>query len=86
MSGNKTRKKKERPEKTTMRAKLSGEESEALKDFLRGRCGGLTIDSALRQALDMWLKNGAHTSLSEITSRFRARRETADGFVQEELF
>lgn len=81
-----TRRKKERPEKTTMRANLSGTESEALKDFLRSRCGGLTIDAALRQALDMWLEKGAHTSLSEITAKFKARKETADGFVQEELF
>lgn len=81
-----SRKRKVRPEKTTMRAGLSGMESEALKDYLRRWCGGITIDETLKQALDMWLEKGGHVSLAEITARYRTRRETQDGFVQEELF
>lgn len=80
------RKKRQRPEKTTMRAGLSGTESEALKDYLKHRCGGLTIDEALKQALDMWLEKGAHTTLAELTAKYKVRKETVDGFIQEELF
>ena len=78
--------KRARPEKTTMRAGLSGLESEALKDYLKHRCGGLTIDECLKQALDMWLEKGGHTTLAELTAKYRTRKETQDGFVQEELF
>lgn len=81
-----TKAKKQRPEKTTMRAGLSGTESEALKDYLKHRCGGLTIDEALKQALGLWLAKGGHTTLAELTVKYKARRETQDGFVQEELF
>lgn len=82
----KNRRRKQRPEKTTMRAGLSGLESEALKDYLRSRCGGLTIGDCLKQALDMWLLRGGNTSLSEIAEKFKNRRATEDGLVQEELF
>ena len=86
MSKERTGKRKPRPEKTTMRAGLSGLESEALKDYLKHRCGGLTIDECLKQALDMWLEKGGHTTLAELTAKYRTRKETQDGFVQEELF
>ena len=80
------RKRHKRPEKTTMRAGLTGDESEALKDYLRRKCGGLTIDEALKQALDMWLDKGSHTNLRELASAYKERQITADGLVQETLF
>ena len=86
MSKERTRKKKPRPEKTTMRAGLSGLESEALKAYLKHRCGGLTIDEALKKALDLWLEKGGHTTLAELAAKYKTRKETQDGFVQEELF
>lgn len=86
MSKERTRKKKPRPEKTTMRAGLSGLESEALKDYLKHRCGGLTIDEALKKALDLWLEKGGHTTLAELAAKYKTRKETQDGFIQEELF
>lgn len=83
---NEKKSKKQRPEKTTMRAGLSGIESEALKDYLKHRCGGLTIDECLKQSLDMWLERGGHTNLADLTAKYSTRKATVDGLVQEELF
>ena len=78
--------KRKRPERTTMRAEISGLESEALKVYLKHHCGGLTIDEALKKALDLWLEKGGHTTLAELAAKYKTRKETQDGFVQEELF
>lgn len=84
--GRRRTKRREHPEKTTMRAVITGTESEALKDYLRNWCGGMTIDETLRQALDLWLERHSHTRLATVTAKY-SERKTANGkFVQGELF
>ena len=86
MSRRDMNKKRKRPERTTMRAEISGLESEALKTYLKHHCGGLTIDDALKQALDLWLEKGGHTTLAELTAKYSTWKKTKGGLVQEELF